>query len=72
LKKTLITILIITLLISISAFGFACKKKAPADEEVGKSLKAAEEEPIEEVNTVEAPVVEAAPSANYSIKFDAT
>jgi hypothetical protein len=42
LKKTLITILIITLLISISAFGFACRKKAPADEEVGKSLKAAE------------------------------
>ena len=83
-KKTLITVIIIILLISIAVFGFACKKEVSIEESVEETL---EEDPddemaeqpgedTEEVSIEKTPKEEAADETNqeadYNIKFEAT
>ena len=84
-ERISIIIITIILIISISSSGLACEKetliegqtgetteKAMADKEAEQSPQSSENGSIEEADTQDVPVVEAALSASYSIKFDAT
>ncbi len=83
-KKSLVTILIIILLISMVVFGFACKKEVPIevsveetpeeipdDDVIEQPEEDTEEEPIEETPEKEA-ADETTQKVNYNIKFEAT